>query len=739
MILYNENRYLSPETVERCFKKGYHNKVNKMICGNGFSTGFLRMEIPFNMVNIMIAPNKSVIIGKERHYKDNIDEYSQRIKFFYGESTENDFSGADVLVFVTDSFINRYDQIGEISDRVDKVLIDEVHSIHQQSAYRKNLVNFEKKVKGVLSESSIVSVTATPILNIKSDITIRNAFTPEIKVFVSKDRKETLERIKIDIKNKEEVIVFTNSSLVINSLKNYKGEIRARFELGDSLKGGVAKKATIIDDYKSNLTIASSRGFEGFDVHYDNAKVYFFEDRASVHESFYISNLYQALNRTRKGANYIELCRQELSKPRKNEFKDLREDLNEFMNRTDISFEKKMRGEFKKFRPFYSKKRSAEGKYTLEIDDIAVSLYYETLDYDLPFPCSKIKEFCNDRNLTFESIENVNQRLTGRSPRDTKIANLYINRFFLEASDIYGEDHSLHIQDLNNSELKTSEDYRKAYFKRLDNFLIEKNYNGEYQITERQKIAFDLLESPDEFNLLLDKLVKTFNKRSIDKYGVKGSKKWRLMFKDKSGNYLGQLANIFANDEIYIPKNYVANRDYNILVNIGMDEINLISEYFNVTVTEIDIVTCYPRIIYAINGLQVPDDFYGEDKKNKVGMNALLNSLLYDENSKVSKREQKRRIKNKLSNKNFNEKTTNWLIDTFFEGTHKDEFYNTMSFYERMIIEELIPSFDQGLNDGVIRRHDSLLIFNNKDVLEFLPVFTCSKFVGITGWFKALT
>ena len=76
------------------------------------------------------------------------------------------------------------------------------------------------------------------------------------------------------------------------------------------------------------------------------------------------------------------------------------------------------------------------------------------------------------------------------------------------------------------------------------------------------------------------------------------------------------------------------------------------------------------------------------------------------------------------------------LIDTFFEGTHKDEFYNTMSFYERMIIEELIPSFEQGLNDGVIRRHDSLLLFNNQDSLDFLPSFSCSKFIGITGWFK---
>ncbi len=53
-----------------------------------------------------------------------------------------------------------------------------------------------------------------------------------------------------------------------------------------------------------------------------------------------------------------------------------------------------------------------------------------------------------------------------------------------------------------------------------------------------------------------------------------------------------------------------------------------------------------------------------------------------------------------------------------------------------MIIEELYPSFDEGANDGLIRRHDSLLIFNNEDTLDFLPEFTCSRFVGIKGWFK---
>jgi hypothetical protein len=734
--IHNENKYLSSELVEDCFVSETHNVVDKRVCGNGFSTGFLNLDIPFNMVNIMIAPNKSVIMDKEKDYKDNPLKYKHRIKFFYQESTESDFGAADVLVFVSDSFINRKSQIGEVADRVDKVLIDEVHSIHQQSSFRKSLVNFENKVRSVLSRSAIVSVTASPILYSKVDITISNVLTPKIEVLVSKDRKDTLERIKEDIKVGNEVVVFTNSSLVINALKDYQNKIRARIELGDSLKGSIAKKATIVEEYESKLTIASSRGFEGFDIHYDNASVYFFEDRASVYESFYISNLYQALNRTRKGAKYIELCRQELSKPRKNDFSDLKKELKEFIDRDDISFEKKMGGEFARFRPYYYKKRNSEGKYTLFPDTTAVALYYETLIYDLPFPQSHIKEFCNNRNLSFRSIENVNQRLTGRNRRETKIANLYLNREFLDKSNIFGESHSLKVRDLNSLDLNTSNQFRRAYLKELDNFLIEKNYNGEYKNTERQSIALDLLEDEDKFLNLLTLFVKTFNKRSIEKYGVKGSKRWRDSFKGLSANYLGQLLCIFSNDTIYVPKNYVAHRDYNILTKIGMTEIKLIAEVFNITVTEIDIATCYPRIIYALNGRTVPSDFYGENKKNKVGMNALLNSLLYTPESNVSKKIQKRQLKNRLRNKDFDEDIVEWLLDKFFNGEHKDDFYNTMAFYERMIIEELYPSFDEGANDGLIRRHDSLLIFNNEDTLDFLPEFTCSRFVGIKGWFK---
>ena len=172
------------------------------------------------------------------------------------------------------------------------------------------------------------------------------------------------------------------------------------------------------------------------------------------------------------------------------------------------------------------------------------------------------------------------------------------------------------------------------------------------------------------------------------------------------------------------------------MTKIGMDEIHLIANYFNVKVTEIDIVSCFPRVLYAINGLPLPNDFYGKDKVNKVKLNALLNQLKYNEDSNLEKKYQKRNLTNKLRGFNINERVVQYLINTFFEGNHRSDFYNKMAFYESMLIDELIPSFEDGLNEGLIRRHDSLLLFNNQDSLEFLPDFTFSHFVGTKNWFK---
>ena len=150
-------------------------------------------------------------------------------------------------------------------------------------------------------------------------------------------------------------------------------------------------------------------------------------------------------------------------------------------------------------------------------------------------------------------------------------------------------------------------------------------------------------------------------------------------------------------------------------------------------VTEIDIKNCFPRIVYALNGMELPNDFYGEDRaKNKKKINTVLNSFRYD-NTKYRSKEQKRgdSTRNLLA-VGIDERCVNWLLDFFFECPFKSDFFNFLAYHESCIIgaaRELIGNDDTQL----IRRHDSIVVFdaiNYKRLNEF-------DYLDQKGWFDS--
>ena len=184
--LHNSHRYLQPILINQCFTKGKVNHVDKIICGNGFTTGFLSITPTENKINIIIAPNKAVILEKQKAYNQGANS-NLRMKFFYKESTDKDFKGADVLFFVADSFLMMKSKLNEIKHKIDKVLIDEFHSVEIQSLFRRNLIDFEYKVKNICSDSdtSIVTVTASPNIFSKVDIRIYNSIINNTTINIS--------------------------------------------------------------------------------------------------------------------------------------------------------------------------------------------------------------------------------------------------------------------------------------------------------------------------------------------------------------------------------------------------------------------------------------------------------------------------------------------------------------------------------------------------------------------------
>ena len=751
-IIKSNEKYLTPEIVEECFEKGKLTSVDKTVTGNGFSTGFLNLKVRDNRMHIIIAPNRAVVEEKEKAYlddlnlplthKDKVFHSENRMKFFYGKGFDDNFDDADVLVFVADSFILRGDAIKQIAHRIDKVLIDEVHSVHQQSLYRSILVDFENRVVNrFTSNVAIVSVTATPILFARVDIKIQNKYTPKQIINYSKDRKETIARIKEDIDNGENVVLFTNNAGVVYNLSDKNDRsLEAKFVVGTNLFNGIGKKVSLIHKESSKLTVVSSRGFEGWDCKYEDARVYFFEDRSSGYESFMISNLYQAINRVRKGADYVEYCRQEVSDKHKEVFRDIKKEVYAFISDNKISTEKKLSGAYKKFKPYIIKVHKGKD-ISLKMNRIAINLYLEQQMYNLQFPQKGIEEFSNDRNIEFHKIETMSKRIKTRTDREAAIQYLYLNKEEIKKRDSIPEDYHLNVNNLwSKDNVETTEQIRAAYWKELDMYLIEKNYDGDYTNTERQDIALGILSNPLAFEELCDHILEMF----IDS---KKSKLSRIKAKEKIDNFkkylpttVAQLLMSFSRDKISFDENQVAWRNYNLATKIGMSQLTEISEtIFDTKIDEYDIASCYPRIMYAINGKNLPDNFYGGDKKNKVAMNVYFNQFGYDKTQRLGKPQQKQKVKKKLREFNIDDDVATWLIDNFFESEFRGDLFNHIAYYEEQIITELMNLiYDDGncKNKGMARRHDSVIVFGNEDNLDYISDFVPRIFHGTKGWFK---
>lgn len=751
-IIKSNNKYLTSEIVEECFEKGKLTSVDKTVTGNGFSTGFLNLKVRLGRMHIIIAPNVAVVEEKEKAYledlnlplehKDKVFHSGNRMKFFYGKGFDDNFDDADVLCFVADSFILRKDAIASIAHRIDKVLLDEIHSVHQQSLYRNVLVDFESKVLNRFPNNvALVSVTATPILFTRVDIKIDNKYTPEQIINYSKDRRETLERIKRDIKNGDNVVLFTNNSGVIYNLSDkHDRRLEAKFVVGTNLFNGIGKKVELVHNETSKLTVVSSRGFEGFDISYKNAKVYFFEDRSSGYESFSIGNLYQAINRVRKGAEYVEYCRQEVSDKHKSDFKDIKKEMYTFISDTSISTEKKLSSSYKKFKPYIIKIRKGSD-ISLKINRTAVNLYLEQQLYNLQFPQQGIMEFANDRNITFNKIETMPRRISTRNDRDTAISFLYTNRDEIKKRDSIPEDYFLRINNLwSKDTVETTTQIAYAYWRELDMYLIEKNYDGEYINTDRQNRALNMLSNPLAFQELCDDILEMFIESKKAKHSRSIAKEKIDNFKKYLPTTVAQLLMSFARDRISFDENQVAWRDYNLITKIGLSQLTEVSEtIFKTKLDEYDIASCYPRIMYAINGKNLPDDFYGGNKKNKLAINVYFNKFGYDETAKTSKKDQKKNVKRKLKSFNIDDDVAAWLIDNFFDSKHRGDLFNHIAYYEEQIISELMRLiYDDGNcnNSGVSRRHDSVIVFDNKDNLDYISDFIPKIFPNTRGWFK---
>jgi len=728
-------KYLEASLIDSLFKKGKVKHIDKTLCGNGFSTSFLTLKPRKGKRNIIIAPNKAVVISKETAYKNGDLPTNNKIKFFYQESDSKEgFEDADILFFVADSFVLMERKLKAVNKHIDKVLLDEYHSTQIQSSFRDNLVNFIDQVKDICSHrtTSIVTVTASPNLYAEVDVRLVPDFVPRVDIIMEYDQSKTIQRIREDLENGENVVVCTNASRNVYLLRDEDNRVRARFIMGTTLSRSLYELIKVEHDEEAPLTIVSARGFEGFDIDYKEAHVYFLEDRSQSYQTFYLSNLYQAISRTRRGAAYIEYCRQDLSYKRPMPFKNIDRAVGKFIKRNSISAENKLKKKYQHYHPFITWSENDRGEFALKKNQAAIDLNHERYLYDYFPDDSAFDEFCKNRNISLITCQGNQDRCTPRVSEAIKIRNLFDNKDAIKKTGVYDDSYRLNPEETIRA--STIKPLQHQYLKYLKTFIRRKNYDQEYILSKRQQIALNILDDQKEFKRVLRLLVKTYNERSIRKYGKKASRYYRENFKVSAERRLCRLVLLFTRDFITAPPKWVAHRDYNILTEIGVDEIETIAKYFGVNTLEVDAKSCFLRILYGLCGLELKENLYGENKENKVSLNVALNDVFYRPTASTSKKRQKQNRRRSLERFGINPVVVEYIIDHFFESRFRGDLFTHVSYHEKKLISMIRDLIrDTGRNNGFVRRHDSIMVFDNTTLLDFL---NDTKYLTTRGWFN---
>lgn len=744
-ILKNSGRYITKDTLKKCFERGKHLKVDKGIAGNGFTTAFMESRVPSGKINILIMPNKGVLKSKEAEYKKKVKSRDRRTAFIYGDGEDRIKEGVRLYVIIIDKFVLEFNYFKKHANSINWILIDESHTVKTDSVFRGKLKGFDEKVKPFFMNHNVAvtSVTASPMLYTKSDIFIENEDVPEVIIKLSPDRGMSIENAIEDLKNDESVLVATNSKNVIYQFKDSNGVIRADFHVGNRLMQQLLTMATILQDDKSKLTIISKAAFEGIDKHGSNFNIYFFEDRGKEYESFYVANMYQAISRVRSGANWIEYSRREHTSDIIDVDK-LEARVDRFISRKDISAESKQNSKYNDLQK-YLLFNIDDGRLKVEKDKVAFELLRERIEYNKGF--NAFKDFFKKRNITIEKIQGEEQTVVKqvRISKKNKLENLTSNYRFIRSSGIFNDE---------NFPLKLTFFNRGVnYRKQVEDYLMFKQYDWQDNDVEnedktrplkpREEILLELFSDDGKMKKLIKRVTTANSKAKRSKHGHEKSKVMIEDFNKKAPFIVRKICAEFGNGKIRVQEKMRGFRDYNVFTELSNSAIELIANEFDIEVVEADIKNAYPRIIYALNGLELPDNFYGKNKKNKLAISVEMNNFRFNNKLNTSEAQQRSDSRKKLKKLGFDDKVVTDLMDRFFISPHKGDLFNYLAYHEKQIIDAVKQELIHEVDYGFVRKHDALLIFNKPksfknigaEYLQGRKLLEDFEYLGVKGWF----
>tara|TARA_R110001606_G_scaffold94597_1_gene209640 strand:- start:118 stop:2445 length:2328 start_codon:yes stop_codon:yes gene_type:complete len=745
------DKYLPATVVNECFEDATYNFVDKQHTGNGFTTGFLKLP-PTNKFqsNIIIVPNREVVKSKKKNYDETVFNPTT-IGFFYGdvESDKLQWGKFDVMMFVVDSFLNYIDAIKSNIDSVDKILIDEAHSILIQSTFRNKLVGFTELIQKEFKSKAIVSVTATPMLFTDVTIKLVKDVVEQRTIYISQHQQNTLNRLQDSLKKGNNCIIATQDARLIKKLADSKNKLTANIKVGVTLFQKIVETVDLTVSEDAQLTIISSAGFEGFDVDNNINDVFIFEDRAFDYQTFYSQNITQIIGRSRKGTARIEWCR--LSNLSRTEMLS-KEVMIKKAKSKKISFEKKMTDKNYKFIPkYFDYNRDVDfGLITkLILNEVKYNLDAELNDADLQ-GLRIYNDFFKERGFTLEHLNDGSRRMNLRgSSHKIAFETVKLNEDVVIKNELFSDVRvNLYAKENHDDYIKAFEVFLRRKYWYADKLvwkmtvaeLYDFNIDAlETHLNEMQ--AYNIILDEENIDLYLKDVLKVAIQRKKELLNRKSEafKRWEADIIYNLKDRYVRLVMAISQKNIKLPKKERNSRDYNLLTEVSMDLIKLITDAFDKEMVEVDIVSCNPRIIYAYCGLKLPGNFYGENKKNKKRINTLLNKLSVDfpEEAKICATSYKAERKRELKALGFNEIVIEFLFEKFWERD-KGALFEFCSYHEMRIIEKLQNEL-KTLSDygSYLRRHDSIISFRalSEEQKCFISSF---EYLNEKGWFKHL-
>lgn len=781
--LINPIQFLTTDIVKQCFDNGKTHFIDKQATGNGFTTGFGKLRPSRGRVNILVAPNQKVVSGKQESYKKEggfgWDDNGKKLRvgFVYEKNgLRGNIRDYDLILYVADSF---YYSHRLLKGKIDKLLIDECHSFFTQTDFRftlKRAYNLIDQLED--KETSISFLTASPLLKTEITIKIENEGLEWRDINLSQNVRKSINRAAEKIIEGRNVNIYTNEASVACFI--LKASKTNSFDLiaGDSFKTTLLSKGQFKLNEKSNIRIVSTTGFEGWDDYSkkENAAAFMFVNLGAKHATFLGSNIYQAFGRFRNGSAHDELCVIDAGGcgfPNKF-IDDLDGKLDSFIKskEPEESEEKKQSKNFT-FRhgPSRIKCRGIDYHKFLDMEALEGKLIIKKfaptkMVHDEKFLINKnlnvYDRYFKERKIKLKPVNDVIQ--TSGAKKTTNASSRVSNIIYaLENNDLNHIFYDFFFKkwkpnETEDSAIQQIRDLKNYYIDELE-VMIQVAEGAKFELKEGVRellkfyydfIAINPEENPDCHHKTLTDMFEAHLKRK--EYTTRTARKKRQKF-----NEFGLLDILeMAKQMVFKEKtsSYVVHRDYNTYTKMGLTTIKFVADLIGVEIIEVDIKNCFIRILYALNGLPLPDNFYDIPKmsrqKAKTTINMTINNFFFDSSKgKTSKKKQKYRAKQQFEKLNFHPEVIDYLLENWFDPEYRGDLFNFLSFHEQNIIngvkskirEEIKNSYQQ-YNERdkfkedifMVRRHDSLVFFFRKINLV-IQTQKDYKYLDQIGWF----